>query len=120
MKTTTQHIRDHLLSNFMLDPVGDKTETIDELKRTEWNQQFETYMRNRLLIGRFRYESFTERTTQYDRVSSCVRRLQMYQETNNLEFLVDIANLCMVEFDDKSGEYYFDSIDDGQHVEKVK
>lgn len=120
-KRVNDHIRDRLLSGVMSSPVGDKSESHGDLCQTEWSPEFEQLMRNRLLIGRFRYGRM-DRVEQrnYDRIGSAIARLQRYQETGNLEFLVDSANLCLMEFE--HGEHpdsHFDAIDDGEHVSKT-
>lgn len=63
----------------------------------------ETYMRNRLLMGAFRYGSFQEqrgRGRRHDNIPSALRRLRRYrtEKKGNLERLIDAANLCLVEF----------------------
>jgi len=91
---------------------------IEELKRTEWSVDFETLMRNRLIIGAFRYGRIgVKNKPKYDRVSSMISRLNKYKETWNKEFLVDVANLCLLEFVEcNHPKAHFDSIDDGEHV----
>lgn len=65
--------------------------------------QLETYMRNRLIMGAFRYGTFQEQRGQgrrHDNIPSALRRLKKYwsREQGNQELLVDVANLCMVEY----------------------
>lgn len=62
---------------------------------------FETYMRNRLMMGAFRYGTFHEQRDlgrRHDNIPSVCRRWKRYQRTGNQELLVDCANLCMVEY----------------------
>ena len=83
----------------------------DSLRETEWSPTFEELMRHRLIMGSFRYGLIgAEGKPTYDRTSSCVKRLQRYQETGNKEYLVDVANLCLMEF--VEGDGHFESIDD--------
>lgn len=121
MKSVNEHIRNRLLAGIDDSRVGDKTESLEDLTRTEWLEAFEKLMRNRLLMGRFRY-GLMNRTTDrnYVRIGSAMRRLERYQETGNLEFLVDAANLCLMEFE--HGEHpnkHFTAADDGEHVYQV-
>jgi hypothetical protein len=100
---------------------GDKAEDEQALRGSEWSEQFERLMRNRLLMGRFRYGRL-DRTGErnYDRVASMHRRLDAYAETGNLEYLVDVANLCLVEFEHSDHPTrHFDAVDDGEHVRKL-
>jgi hypothetical protein len=87
------------------------------LQRTEWNTEFERLMRNRLIMGAFRYGTFSEQTTRRrDNPASLENHLDAYNQTGNAEHLVDIANLALVEFTLPSHpSFHFKAIDDGQH-----
>ena len=96
--------------------------TLEELKNTEWNVDFETLMRNRLIMGALRYGRIgAKNKPKYDRVSSMIKRLTKFQESGNKEFLVDVANLCLLEFVEcHHPKQHFSSIDDGEHVASLK
>lgn len=73
--------------------------SLSELRVTEWSKQFETYMRNRMLMGRYRYGPLGDPAKGlYDNIGSAKQRLQLYIDTGNQEHLADVANLCMIEF----------------------
>lgn len=73
--------------------------TIDDLYNSEWDSEFEQLMRNRLVMGALRYGKMrVEDKPVYDRISSMHKRLNLYSQTGNKEFLVDVANLCLLEF----------------------
>ena len=58
-------------------------------------------MRNRLIMGALRYG--TLRATgkpDYDRIGGAMKRLRQYQDTGNLETLVDVANMMLLEFEE--------------------
>lgn len=77
-------------------------------------------MRNRLVMGAFRYGLFSDPDKfQYRCLESIRRRLDAFEHDGNLEHLVDAANLCMVEFvrGQRNG-LVLNPIDDGHHVEK--
>jgi hypothetical protein len=77
-------------------------------------------MRNRLIVGAIRYETFEEKKkhNKYDILSSIRRRLDAYEATGNQEYLVDSANLLMIEFECPTHPNpHFEAIDDGVHVE---
>ena len=120
MKTVTHRIREHLLWGVFTGYVGDKAETLESLRASEWCPEFERHMRAGLLMGRFRYGRMDRKTnTGYARIESAIRRLALYRETGNLECLRDVANLMMLEY--RHGEHplkHFRAIDDGEHVEK--
>jgi hypothetical protein len=97
--TNLEWLRERLLARVDDRPVGDKTETLSELTNTEWSATFEALMRNRLLVGRFRYGRMDDDNKgDYDHIGSIKRRISVYEKTGNMELLVDVANLCLVEF----------------------
>ena len=91
---------------------------LDNLKNSEWSVDFETLMRNRLIMGAIRYGRIGEiNKPKYDRIGSMIKRLDKYKVTGNKEFLVDVANLCLLEFVEcHHPKAHFSSIDDGEHV----
>jgi len=97
--------------------------SLDVLRQSQWCAEFETLMRNRLLMGAFRYGTFDEQvTTRHDNPASMEKHLAAYRETGNAEHLVDIANLALVEFRLPSHPgFHFESIDDGgHHAERIR
>lgn len=94
----------------------------NDLIKTEWSIDFENLMRNRLLLGALRYGKIgIKNKPKYDRVESMIKRLTKYKETGNKEFLVDIANFCLLEFVERNHpNEHFSSIDDGEHVNIIK
>ena len=111
MMSVTQHIRRRLEAAFTSRP------TLTELRKTEWSKPFERLMRNRLLMGAFRYGLKRNKGDQgCDMVASLRRRIEMYEETGNLEYLVDCANLALLEFEWPShSNAHFGADDDGEH-----
>ncbi len=110
MKRIFDHIRDRLFSdetyNLLMNiKISDSYET---LKNTEWVPEFERLMRNRLIIGAIRYQTFEEKNILskgrqfFDVIRYAKDKLDIYLKTGNLEGLVDAANLCMIEFDTPS------------------
>jgi hypothetical protein len=97
---------------------------VPEVMRDEcWSREFEQLMRNRLLMGAFRYGLFSDQRasgTHYDSVASAIAHLVKYIRTGNSEHLVDAANLCLVEFVRPTQESHFSAVDDGEHAEKLK
>lgn len=101
---------------------ANQVSSYEELKKTEWSEEFERLMRNRLIIGALRYGRIgAANKPQYDRVNSMIKRLTKYQETGNKEFLVDVANICLLEFVEcNHPKQHFHAIDDGEHTEILK
>jgi hypothetical protein len=74
-------------------------------------------------MGAIRYETFEEKkhNNQYKILDSIRSRLEKYEKTGNQEYLVDSANLLMIEYECPTHPHpYFEAIDDGEHVERRK
>lgn len=105
-------------------PEDDYTKPIrldyDSLYETEWSNEFENLMHNRLVMGAFRYGRIREpRKKKYDRVSNIIERINVYKETGNMELLVDVANLCLLEFElSDHPNKHFESVDDADYHTK--
>ena len=98
MKNVTNHIRDSLLKT-----AAKLTEMSPaRLAVTEWSERFEQLMRNRLIMGAIRYgRMMVPRPKNITQVHMDIidKRLAIYKKTGNTEMLVDIANMCLVEFE---------------------
>ena len=98
--------------------------TIAELYETEWSPRFEQLMRNRLVMGSFRYQRFEEKRKgkwEYDTAREAIKRIERYIEDGNTEHLVDGANMCLLEFEfGNHPKKHFESVDDGEHAEKTE
>lgn len=90
------------------------------IMKSQWSEEFERYMRNRLVMGAFRYGLIEQdESKNYNHISSVRKRLDKYEETGNLEYLVDIANLMMLEFlHSTHPDKHFKATDDGVHSKK--
>lgn len=109
-------------------PESEESESIDfkKLEKTEWSVDFEKLMRNRLIMGALRYGimghgSIPKGKPKYDRIESIRKRLQFFEETGNSEWLVDIANMCLLIFEERvHPNFHFKSGDDGYHDKIIK
>ena len=116
--------RDDFLKNLWRWKIGlpdlppKKIPTKEEVYAVQWCPEFEQLMRNRLWMGYFRYQPLSEQPKgKYKNMESAEKRLNLWKKTGNDELLVDIANLCMVEY--MKGVHpnkHFKSEDDGEHV----
>ena len=108
MPTVTEHLRRRLMHN--------------ELYRTEWADQFEIYMRNRLVMGALRYGKLHDHSQpKRDHIKDIIRRAKQYVVDGNQEHLVDVANLAMIEFV-RPGSHpspQWAPTDDGEHCQEV-
>jgi hypothetical protein len=92
------------------------------LRYTEWCPEFERHMRDRLMMGHFRYGAFQDPFKKpFKQVESAIKRLKSYLDPDdpqygNAELLVDAANLCMVEWKHPNNPaFHFNATDDGEH-----
>lgn len=120
MKRINDYIRDHLYEICGLYKIQPLDKCIRD--QCEWSQKFMAFMINRITVGRYRYgrkDAPVRKRFKY--LDSIQQRLKKYRQSGNLEHLVDIANLCMLEFE--CGEHpnrHFKAIDDGAHVEGIE
>lgn len=89
-----------------------------ELYESEWSPEFEHFMRNRLILGAMRYGRMGHGQVPrgkpvYDRCESIRQRLERYEKTGNAEWLVDIANLALLMFEERiHPNHHFSATDD--------
>lgn len=98
MRTVTEHLREHVLlaaGCFDRHPVPD----LESLRGTEWFPEFEQLMRNRLIMGAFRYGLIEHKSKMnYNMLAYLKEKVDQYARTGNKEALVDIANMAGLEF----------------------
>ena len=122
-KRVLDHIRDHLLREVAFAP-EEPIPGLERLRVDQWSSAFESAMRaayarmfgpdaafdegfvakmrNRLLQGAFRYTLMSTQRRQvadYDHFAEVPKRLRLYLETGNGEYLVDAANFCLTTLD---------------------
>ena len=121
---TEKQIRDKMRSNLLekagcFDGIYGDMPNIESLKKTEWSVEFETLMRNRLVLGAVRYGTIKHgQPSKYNRIGSMLKRVGLYEKTGNQEHLVDIANICLLEFcEPNHKKAHFASVDDGDHIQ---
>ena len=99
--TNTEYIRQHLLCYCDLADAPVLLPDLENLRCTQWSSRFEQLMRNRLIMGGIRYGFINSSIKpQYNRIDAISDRLSIYYSTGNTEYLVDIANLCLLEFEE--------------------
>lgn len=115
--TVTNHIRRHALEAKGIFDNASKP-SYESLQETEWNNEFEKLMRNRLILGAMRYGLLCEKIS-YDSITSIRQRLDLFEADGNGEHLVDIANICLVCFTRQDHpKFHFKASDDGVHTER--
>lgn len=68
--------------------------------QTEYSNKFDELRKDRMIVSFYKYGSVKVNYEQklIDSIKSLEKRLQMYKESGNTEFLCDIANFAMIEF----------------------
>lgn len=121
--TVTEHIRRRLLKGVREEQTPKVS--IPEMRRSQWSEEFERLMRNRMTVGGYRYGRIhqqTEVTVRFDNIGSIITRAERYRRDGNKEHLVDIANLALIEFvlGNCHPSPHFTSVDDGYHTEPLQ
>jgi len=117
-------LRTRLLQKAGLSDVPKPKFRLSDLEKSEWSPRFEALMRNRLLMGALRYgtlEQKRHRKAPYDLMGAIKEKLRLHDETGNDEYLVDIANYCLLEFEiGHHPNKHFHALDKHHHHCKVK
>lgn len=119
MMSVHDQIRNHVLDACgYIEPIS--VGRLDVLRKSEWSpeferllrarlgkyysEKFEQLMRGALLMGALRYGKLNAPgKQQWDRLSAIEYRWEEYLKTCNKMFLVDIANFCLLEFEEGEG-----------------
>lgn len=96
---------------------------IDANVKAKWCPKFFKLMKNRLAMGYLRYEANNpakKAGKKYDFVGAIEKKLELYKESGNTEYMVDIGNYAMLEFKKPShpkGHFFAgDAIEDSHHA----
>lgn len=129
MKTDSvhDHLRMRLLSRagiFDAPRGGFRPDELRALESSEWSSEFERLMRNRMLMGALRYGRMSIKKlkkTRWDLLGAVRIKIMQYEETGNTEYLVDIANYCLIAFEcDDHPSKHFNALDDHRDHCKTK
>ena len=92
-----------------------------EQARANWFPGFVELMRNRMMLGIFRYGDFRDpQQVDYDLLGSARQHIDEFERTGNGEHLVDAANLLGITFAKRTHpRFHFYAVDDGRHAEPV-
>lgn len=80
---------------------GSVDEQFKDILKTEWSYHFEELQKKAMVMSYYKYGKVNQNHKSdnlMDAVANLEKRLQMYKETGNTEFLVDVANFAMIEF----------------------
>ena len=113
--TNTEYLRERLYNT----AAERDSNSYHQIKLNQWSDEFEQFMRNRLIIGFFRYGGISK--NKYDNIGYIRSKIKKYIKTGNLECLVDIANLAMVEYIvSEHPKKHFKAEDDITHAKTKK
>ena len=89
--------------------------SLAEIIKGNWSPEFVQGMQNRMVMGHFRYgPCMTQKGYNYVKY---IRTLcDRYDASKNTEFMIDIANMALIEFKRNPGK--FKKTDDGLHHQK--
>lgn len=83
---------------------------------SEFNEDFVDKMRRRMALSYHKYGRMVE-ATGVDMVADIIRRVDKYKETGNTEWLIDAANVCLIEFTHpKHPEAHFRATDSDESI----
>lgn len=74
---------------------------LENILKTEYSKRFDDIRKKMMLTSFYKYGRLKENYEIYkcmDCLGNLEKRLQMYRETGNTEFLADVANFAMIEF----------------------
>jgi len=74
----------------------------------EYDYKFWELMRNRMVVSSHKYGHIKkkyENCEWYDMVKNIKYRVGLYEKTGNTEYLVDVANFCMIEWMAMTGKF---------------
>jgi len=72
----------------------------EDILKTEYSEKFDKLRKDRIIVSFYKYGPLQVNYGQelIDAIKSLEKRLEMYKDTGNTEFLCDIANFAMIEF----------------------
>jgi hypothetical protein len=116
MLNTHNVLRERLHKQAGLNPPPVAKFDLNKLRETEWSPEFERLMRNRLVMGALRYGLLADKKIKgkkWDLLEPIGKKLALYEQTGNREYLVDSANYCLLAFEcDNHPNAHFKALDD--------
>ena len=80
-------------------------ETREEIMKRDFSEEFVNKMRNAIEMSHYKYGWMSNTYPELAQAVKCIQeRLDLYNETHNTEYLIDIANFAMIEYKHPSYE----------------
>jgi len=70
----------------------------EEILKTQYSPKFDELRKNRMVVSYHKYGDIKSNGAVVDFVECMKQRIMKYEITGNTEWLVDVANFCMIEF----------------------
>lgn len=74
-------------------------DTKDQILNRDFSKEFISKMQNAMVMSHYKYgwcsQTYPELAQAYKSIKT---RLELYEKTHNLEYLVDVANFAMIEY----------------------
>ena len=73
---------------------------MQDILKTEYSEDFDAKRKNRMIVSYYKYGAVKDNygTCKVDAIATLKERLRLYEKTGNTEWLVDVANMAMIEF----------------------
>ena len=74
-------------------------DTREQILRRDYSTEFDTLRQNSMLQSHYKYGHISENYPALaDAFGSLKKRVELYEQTGNADWLIDIANFAMIEF----------------------
>ena len=75
-------------------------DTAEQIMQRDYSFEFDELRKNRIVQSHYKYGWMCETypTGLASAIGSLKKRLELYEQTGNTEYLVDVANFAMIEF----------------------
>ena len=83
----------------------------EDILKTEYSYDFDEKRKNSMVTSYYKYGAMSEnyggKEKNVDAIASLKKRLELYEQTGNTDYLVDVANFEMIEYMyPREGSYY--------------
>jgi len=100
----------------------DQLELMNRVLSAQISEDFIRKMKARMFVGYFRYGESTQykKDHSYKIVDTIQKRIAAYEETGNLEHLIDAANFCMIEYKaPQHPDAHFETVEEEDHTKRL-
>lgn len=75
-------------------------DTPEKILDRDYSEEFDQLCKNRIVVSHYKYGWCSQTYPELAQAHKCIReRLDLYEKTGNTEYLVDVANFAMIEFE---------------------